>query len=115
MGLLQPPIQVSLILGVVGGIPGTVENLVHAVGQLPPGSDWEVIGLSLDQWRLLAAAAAIGGNVRVGLEDNFYLSPGQMARSNGDLVEKAVRMVRDQGRTVATVHECRERLALQHP
>ena len=55
---------------------------------LPSDSDWEVIALSLDQWRLLAAGAAIGGNVRVGLEDNFYLAPGQMARSNGDLVEK---------------------------
>lgn len=52
------------------------------------------------------------GNVRVGLEDNFYLSPGQMAASNGDLVAKAARMVRDQGREVATVDECRARLGL---
>lgn len=114
MGALKPPFQVSLILGVIGGIPGTVANLQHAVDQLPPGTDWEVIGLSLDQWRLLAAAAAIGGNVRVGLEDNFYLAPGQMAKSNGELVEKAARMVRDQGRAVATVEECRQRLGLVH-
>ncbi len=57
----------------------------------------------------------MGGNVRVGLEDNFYLTPGQMARSNGDLVEKAVRMVRDQGRAIATVEACRARLGLVHP
>ncbi len=114
MGLLAPPLQVSLILGVIGGIPGTVANLVHAVAQLPPGADWELVALSLDQWRLLAAAAAMGGNVRVGLEDNFYLSPGQMARSNGDLVEKAARMLRDVGRPLATVDQCRERLALVH-
>lgn len=115
MGMLRAPVQVSLIMGVVGGIPGTVENLMHQVGQLPPGSDWEVISLSLDQWRLLAAAAAIGGNVRVGLEDNFYLSPGQMARSNGELVEKAARMLRDIGRPIAGVDECRARLGLAYP
>jgi uncharacterized protein (DUF849 family) len=114
MGELRAPFQVSLILGVVGGIPGTVANLVHAVGQLPEGADWEVIALSLDQWRLLAAGAALGGNVRVGLEDNFYLSPGEMARSNGDLVAKAARMLSDIGRPVATVAECRARLGLVH-
>ncbi len=115
MGMLRAPVQVSLIMGVVGGIPGTVENLMHQVNQLPPGSDWEVISLSLDQWRLLAAAAAMGGNVRVGLEDNFYLSPGQMARSNGELVEKAARMLRDIGRPIASVEASRARLGLVHP
>lgn len=114
MGLLEQPLQVSLIMGVVGGIPGTVENLVHEVGQLPPGADWEVISLSLDQWRLVSAAAAIGGNVRVGLEDNFYLSPGHMAKSNGELVDKCARMLRDIGRPIATVEQCRERLQLTH-
>ncbi len=114
MGLLKGPYLVSLIMGVVGGIPATVECLTHQVALLPPGSDWEVISLSLEQWRMLAAAAAMGGNVRVGLEDNFYLAKGQMAASNGDLVEKAVRMVRDQGREIATVAECRERLGLVH-
>lgn len=114
MGLLTAPFQVSLILGVIGGMPATVKNLQHMVDMLPPGSDWELISLSLDQWRMVAAAAAIGGNVRVGLEDNFYLSPGQMAKSNGELVEKAARMLRDQGRPIATVAECRSRLGLVH-
>jgi uncharacterized protein (DUF849 family) len=112
MGLLKPPFQYSLILGVTGGIPPTTASLMAMVGTLPPRSDWEVIGISLDQWRLVAAAIGIGGNVRVGLEDNFYLSDGVMAKSNGDLVEKAARMVRDQGREVATVEQCRERLGL---
>jgi 3-keto-5-aminohexanoate cleavage enzyme len=111
-GLLQPPFQFSLILGVLGGIPPTVPSLVRMVEQLPPRSDWEVIGISDDQWRLVAAAVGLGGNVRVGLEDNFYVSPGVMARCNGDLVEKAARMVRDQGREVATIEQCRERLGL---
>jgi uncharacterized protein (DUF849 family) len=114
MGLLAPPFQVSLVLGVLGGAPPTVASLLALVEQLPPGSDWEVIGIGRDQWRLVAAACAIGGNVRVGLEDNFYLPDGAMARSNGDLVERAARLVRDQGREVATVEACRERLGLRN-
>jgi uncharacterized protein (DUF849 family) len=112
MGLLQPPFQFSLILGVVGGVPPDVGNLLAMVEQLPPRSDWEVIGIGRDQWRLLAAACALGGNVRVGLEDNFYLPGGAMASSNGQLVERAARMIRDQGREVASVDECRRRLGL---
>ena len=114
MGLLDPPYQFSLIMGVLGGMPPTADNLAHQVRLLPPNSDWEVIGISQDQWRMVATAIALGGNVRVGLEDNFYVSSGVMARSNGELVEKAVRMVRDQGREVATIEECRERLDLKH-
>lgn len=112
MGLLEPPFQFSLILGVLGGIPPTVQNLQKMVDQLPPKSDWEIIGISLDQWRLVAGGISLGGNIRVGLEDNFYLEAGKMAASNGDLVAKAARMVRDQGREVATVEQCRERLCL---
>jgi uncharacterized protein (DUF849 family) len=63
---------------------------------------------------MVAAAIALGGNVRVGLEDNFYVSAGVMAKSNGELVEKAARMIMDQGREVATAEECRERLGLKH-
>lgn len=114
MGLLDPPYQYSLILGVLGGIPPTIPNLVRMVEALPSRSDWEVIGVSHDQWRLVAGAIALGGNIRVGLEDNFYVTRGCMASSNGDLVEKAARMVRDQGREVASVEECRERLGLVH-
>jgi len=114
MGLLTPPYQFSLIMGVLGGMPPTADNLAHQVRLLPPNSDWEVIGISHDQWRMVATAIALGGNVRVGLEDNFYVSSGVMAKSNGELVEKAARMIRDQGREVATVGECLERLGLKH-
>lgn len=114
MGLVRPPFQYSLILGVLGGVPPAVSNLLAMVEQLPPGADWEVIGIGRDQWRLVAAACAMGGNVRVGLEDNFYLPDGTMARSNGELVERAARMVRDQGREVAGVEECRRRLQLSN-
>jgi uncharacterized protein (DUF849 family) len=112
MGLLEPPYQYSLILGVNGGIQPTVEALLHMVNSLPPQSEWELIGISHEQWRLVGGAISLGGNVRVGLEDNFYVESGKMAESNGDLVAKAVRMIRDQGRQVASVDECRQRLNL---
>ena len=113
MGVLKPPYQFSLIMGVLGGIPGTTRDLVHQVGSLPEGSHWQVIGIGLRQWRLAAAAITMGGNVRVGLEDNFYLEEGRMASSNGELVEKAARLVRELGREVATVEQARQSLCLE--
>jgi len=112
MGVLAPPFQFSLIMGVLGGIPGTTRHLVDQVDSLPPGSHWQVIGIGLNQWPLVAAAITMGGNVRVGLEDNFYVEDGKMANSNGDLVEKAGRIVRDLGREVATSAEARAQLGL---
>ncbi|HTO97050.1 MAG TPA: 3-keto-5-aminohexanoate cleavage protein [Myxococcales bacterium] len=113
-GLLKRPLQFSFIMGVLGGIRATAENLAMQAREAPPDSTWEVIGISHEQWRMVAAALSLGGNVRVGLEDNFYLDTKgtQMARSNGDLVAKAVRMARDIGREPATVAEAREMLSL---
>jgi Uncharacterized conserved protein len=113
MGVLRPPYQFSLIMGVLGGIPGTTRHLVDQVDSLPPGSHWQVIGISLNQWPLVAAAITMGGNVRVGLEDNFYMEEGKMAKSNGDVVEKATRLCRDLGREVASVSEARAQLGLE--
>ena len=113
MGILRPPYQFSLIMGVLGGIPGTTRHLVNQVDTLPDGSLWQVIGIGLGQWALAASAITMGGNVRVGLEDNFYLEEGRMAKSNGDLVEKAARLVRDLGRDVASIAESRRILCLQ--
>lgn len=112
LGLLKAPMQFSFILGVLGGIPATTKNLVNMVEQTPPGSIWEVIGISHIQWALVSAALSLGGNIRVGLEDNFYTAPGVMAKSNGDLVEKAVRMTRDVGREPATPDEARKILSV---
>jgi 3-keto-5-aminohexanoate cleavage enzyme len=111
-GLLKPPLQFSFIMGVLGGIPATVRDLVHQAASVPPGSAWQVVSISLEQWQMVAAALAMGGNVRVGLEDNFYLAPGQMAGSNGELVAKAARMARDVGREPASVAEARVLLQL---
>ena len=112
MGVLRPPYQFSLIMGVLGGVPGTTRHLVNQVDTLPDGSLWQVIGIGLNQWALAAAAITMGGNVRVGLEDNFYVEEGRMAGSNGELVEKAARLVRDLGRDIASVPEARRILCL---
>jgi uncharacterized protein (DUF849 family) len=112
MGVLDAPYQFSLIMGVLGGIPGTTRHLVDQVDSLPQGSHWQVIGIGLNQWPLVAAAITMGGNVRVGLEDNFYLEQGKMAKSNGDLVEKATRLAHDLGGEVASIAEAREQLSL---
>ncbi len=112
MGLLKPPLQFSFILNVLGGIPGHVESLQLQTRIMPAGSEWEVIGISHGQWRLLAAALVLGGNIRCGLEDHLYLPSGEMAKSNGDLVEVAARMTRDVGRRPATVEEARKILSL---
>jgi 3-keto-5-aminohexanoate cleavage enzyme len=116
MELLAAPLNVSLVIGVNGGIRPTARNLSFMADQVPGGPDgpnnWQVIGISRDQWMLVAAALALGGNVRAGLEDNFYLPNGEMARSNGDLIAKARQMAEDVGRRPATVQEAREMLGV---
>jgi 3-keto-5-aminohexanoate cleavage enzyme len=116
MGLLEEPLQISCVMGVTGGIRPNARNLAHMSEQIPGGPDgpnnWGVIGISRDQWMLVAASLTLGGNIRVGLEDNFYLPDGTMARSNGDLVAKARSLTEDIGRRPATVAEARELLGV---
>ncbi len=112
LGVLTPPIQFSLIHGVLGGIQATARNLAHMAGAVLPGSTWGVIAISRDQWAMIGAAAALGGNVRVGFEDNFYLPSGRMASSNGEVVEAAAALVALQGRKVAEPAEARTMLSL---
>ncbi|MFM9054516.1 MAG: 3-keto-5-aminohexanoate cleavage protein [Solirubrobacterales bacterium] len=117
MGLLEEPLQISLVMGVVGGIRPTPRNVEVMADQIPGGAEgpnnWQVIGISRDQWKLLGAAVVLGGNVRAGVEDNLYLPDGSMAKSNGELVEKARQIVEDAGRRVATVDEARNLLGLE--
>ncbi len=112
MGLLQTPAHFSLILGVLGGIPTRPGNLAQMAQNLPEDSHWEVIGIGRDQWRLLREALELGGEIRVGLEDNLYLPDGPMARSNGELVAAAATMVREMGQVVATVAEAKKVMGL---
>jgi 3-keto-5-aminohexanoate cleavage enzyme len=115
MGLLREPVHVDFVMGVVGGIPATARNLAAMADNLPADAHWGVIGISRDQWLVVAAALTLGGSIRVGLEDNFYLPDGTMARSNGELVAKARQMTEDVGRRPATVQEARRMLTLAQP
>jgi 3-keto-5-aminohexanoate cleavage enzyme len=114
MGALKRPLQYSFVLGVLGGAAPSAETLASMARSLHPLDTWELIGIGRAQWRLVGAALALGGNVRVGLEDNFYLDAAgtQMAQGNGPLVEKAVRMARDVGRTPLSADEARAALSL---
>ncbi|MCC6897825.1 MAG: 3-keto-5-aminohexanoate cleavage protein [Polyangiaceae bacterium] len=112
MGVLKPPLQYSFIVNVLGGIPPRVESLQLQAQLAVPGSEWEVIGISHGHWKMLAAALVLGGNIRTGLEDHLYLPSGQMAKSNGEMVETAVGLVRTVGRRPATVDEARQILSL---
>jgi 3-keto-5-aminohexanoate cleavage enzyme len=117
MGLLErEPLQISLVMGVNGGIRPTARNVAFMSEQIPGGAEgpnqWQVIGISRDQWKLLGAALALGGNVRAGVEDNLYLPNGEMAKSNGELIGKARQMAEDIGRRAATVAEARELLGV---
>jgi 3-keto-5-aminohexanoate cleavage enzyme len=114
MGVLEPPLHVDFVMGVTGGVPPTARNLAAMADNLPEGvpAHWGVIGISRVQWPMVAAALTLGGSVRVGLEDNFYLPDGEMARSNGDLIAKARQLTIDAGRRPATVEEARALLGV---
>ena len=117
MELLDAPLHADFVMGVVGGIPATARNLAAMADNLPApvngvGHHWGVIGIGREQWTMVAAALSLGGSIRVGLEDNFYLPDGRMARSNGELIAKARQMTKDAGRCPATVAEARALLGI---
>jgi 3-keto-5-aminohexanoate cleavage enzyme len=116
MGLLEEPLQISLVMGVTGGIRPTPRNVTVMSDQIPGGPEgrnqWQLIGISRDQWKLLASSLVLGGNVRAGVEDNIYLPNGEMAKSNGELIAKARQMAEDVGRRPASVAEARELLGV---
>jgi uncharacterized protein (DUF849 family) len=117
MGLLQAPLHANFVMGVLGGVPATTRDLARMADTLAESwpdqrHHWSVVGIGRDQWRMVAAALTLGGSVRVGLEDNFYLPDGEMARSNGDLIARARRLTEDCGRRPATVEEARGLLGL---
>jgi 3-keto-5-aminohexanoate cleavage enzyme len=117
MGLLEAPLHADFVMGVVGGVPPTARNLAMMAENLAQAwlehtHHWGVIGIGRGQWSLVAAALTLGGSIRVGLEDNFYLPDGEMARSNGDLIAKARQLTQDCGRRPATVQEARQLLGI---
>jgi len=113
MGLIPENACYSLVMGVLGGIPATAENLIHQSKQVPEGAFWQSIVISRMQWKLTAQSIILGGNIRVGLEDNFYLPNGDMAKSNGELIDQAASLARTLGREPTTIAETREWLNIK--
>lgn len=116
LDVLDSPLLIAMVMGAPGGIRATARNLAHMADQIPAGSDgphnWGVIAKGREQWTLLAAALALGGNVRVGTEDNDRLPDGTRATSNGELVDFARRLIELTGRRVATPGEARATLGV---
>jgi 3-keto-5-aminohexanoate cleavage enzyme len=113
-GLLRFPAHVDFVLGVPGGLDASVRNLVHLVDALPSGCTWSVAGIGRDQLPMATVAIAMGGHVRVGLEDNIYYSRGRLAR-NDELVARVARIGAELGRPVASPAEARDLLGLPAP
>ncbi len=105
LGLLERPYHFSFIMGVLGGISASARHLAFQASNIPKDARWKVIGISREQWPLAMAALSLGGDLRVGLEDNFYLPSGEMATSNGELVAAAAQLVKLSGRSVTSVDE----------
>ena len=103
----------DFVMGVNGGISGELRDFVFLRGSIPADATYTVAGIGRYEFPLAAAAIIDGGHVRVGFEDNVYLSKGVLARSNGELVEKVVRIAREFGRDIATPAEARQILSLR--
>jgi 3-keto-5-aminohexanoate cleavage enzyme len=112
-GLLRDPLRISLVLGVKGGIPGTPENLMHMQRCLPRGCRWNVIAVGRTQFSLLTQGILLGGDVRVGMEDNIYVAKGVLAKGNAELVSKIARIAKELGKEIATPSEVRKILGLR--
>ncbi|HEY8528656.1 MAG TPA: 3-keto-5-aminohexanoate cleavage protein [Paenibacillaceae bacterium] len=112
-GVLKPPVYYQFVLGAPGGIAATVENLVYLRSLIPKDAIWSAFGIGRMHLPILYATLALGGNIRVGMEDNIYYSRGVLAKSNVEFVERAKRIVEEMGKSLATPDEAREILGLR--
>lgn len=112
-GILREPCHFQFVLGAPGGMVATVENLVFLKGLIPENSTWSALGIGKGHLPILYATLALGGHLRVGMEDNIYYSKGQLAKSNVEFVERSKRTVAEIGKQIASPDEAREILVLK--
>jgi Uncharacterized conserved protein len=111
-GVLKAPCHYQFVLGAAGGTTATVENLVYLKSQIPEGSTWAALGIGQGHIPIMLAAIAMDGHLRVGMEDNILFAPGELAKSNAQLVSRAADLIRVAGNEVATPEEAREILSI---
>jgi len=112
-GVLKEPLHYQFVLGAAGGIGATVENLVYLKSLLPENSTWSAFGIGKAHIPILLATIALGGHVRVGMEDNVMFGKGQLAESNKQFVERTANIIKESGYEVATPNDAREILGLK--
>ncbi len=112
-GILEAPCHFQLCLGAPGGMEATTENLVYLVNHLPEDCTWSAFGIGKGANEIMMSAIAMGGNIRLGLEDNVYYNKGVPAESNEQFIARAKRMIEEVGKQVATPDEAREILGLK--
>ena len=114
-GIIPSPGHFQFCLGAAGGSTATVENLVYLKSLLPADATWSAFGTGAGHMPILYAAIALGGHIRVGMEDNVLYSKGRLAKSNAEFVARAVRLIKEAGKEVATPANAREILKLRKP
>ena len=112
-GILKAPLHFQFVLGAAGGMDATVENLVFLKSLLPAGSTWGALGIGKGHLPIMYAALALGGHVRVGMEDNILYSKGVLAKSNVEFVERTKRIVAELNKEIATPAEAKAILGLK--
>jgi 3-keto-5-aminohexanoate cleavage enzyme len=108
MGYIKKPMHFNFVLGVIGGISASARNLTFLIESIPEGSTYTVCAIGKHEFPMVSLSIEKGGHTRVGFEDNVYLSKGVLAKSNGELVEKVVRIAKKFGREIASPNEARK-------
>ncbi len=111
-GILKAPLHFQFVLGVAGGMAATVENLVFLKSLIPEGSTWGALGIGKGHLPIMYAALAMGGHLRVGMEDNIFMSKGVLAKSNVEFIERTKTIVEAMGKQIATPEEAKQILSL---
>ena len=111
-GVIKGPGHYQFVLGAPGGTAATVENLVYLKGLLPEGATWSALGIGAGHLPILYATIALGGHVRVGMEDNVFYAKNRLAKSNAEFVERTVRVIKEANKEAASPDEARKILGL---
>ena len=111
-GKLDDPLHFQFVLGTPWGAPATPKSFLHLYEHIPDNSTWSMIGIGKGHLPMSMMALAMGGHIRVGLEDNIYYSQGVLAETNAQFVDRIVRISREYGREIATPAEARDILSI---